>query len=117
MSYLYCLELQIKTQDDVNALFREAKLKGELTANAQNQYFICPQLSSTMWQIYPQVKTQMLPATIDKRWNEVIAECITLLEKRYTISFSLDEIGWRNVGSVYRCSKMESFVREQDISC
>ena len=113
MSYLYCLRIHIETQEDVNALFRNSELKGELIANSQREYFICPKLSYTMWSIYPQSKA--LPAIVDENWHQAIFECISLLEQNYTISYCIEDMGWKEVGSVYRCSLMESFIRELDI--
>ncbi len=113
MSYLYCLEVSIETQDDVNALFREHMLKGEITQTPEGTIFLCPQLSHTMWDSFPQSKE--LSLRVDEHWDEAISDSIAFLEKRYTVSYSLDTLGWKKIDIVYRCSKMEHFVREYDI--
>ncbi len=99
MSYLYCLDITIKTQDDVNAMFRDAQLKGEITMTPDGKVFLCPQLSHTMWSLYPQSKK--LPTTVDSQWNSVISDCIALLEKHYKISYAIDELGWKKIDVVY----------------
>ena len=39
MSYLYCLDINIKTRDDVNTMFRDAQLKGEITMTPEGKIF------------------------------------------------------------------------------
>ena len=115
MSYLYCVEIAIDTQDDVNALFRKLELQSELVMAEDGKIFICPQLSHKMWSIYPQHRELSRDnSEVDERWDEAMAQGVALLEERYKAR-CLNAKAWRDV-AVYRCAKMEHAMREYDIS-
>lgn len=113
MSYLYCVRVNPETKDDVNLKFREAGLKGELVATMEGEYFISPQLSRTMWSVYPQSKEPS--PQIDAGWNQAIADTVKLLQDNYGMAAPADKPDWGEFQS-YRCTKMESFVREFDVT-
>ncbi len=113
MYYTYCIKVTPETQDDVNAKFREQELDCELFVSEDGEFFICPQLSHKMWKFYPQTIEEN--GLIDKRWNEVIEKTVIYLMSTYGMQKPLGNIKWLPFKASYRCSKMESYLRERDL--
>ncbi|MEM7133712.1 MAG: hypothetical protein AAF702_45880 [Chloroflexota bacterium] len=112
MSYIYCIRVNPETTDDVNLKFREAGLKGEVLATMEGKFFVSPQLSHKMWSAYPQSKEPT--SQIDTGWDEAIADCVKLLQDNYGMAPPAGKADWQEIQS-FRCTKMESFVREFDV--
>ena len=114
MSYIYCVKVTPESQDDVNAKFRELDLGGELLVSQANEFYISPQLSYTKWSAFPQSK--QAGGTIDSGWDKAIDETVAYLVKAYGMAQPSVKADWQKFESSYRCSKMESFLRELDIN-
>ncbi len=112
MSYIYCVRVTPETSDDVNLKFREAGLKGEVLATMDGGLYISPQLSHTMWSAYPQAKEPS--AMVDAEWDQAIADGVDFLKENYGMVEPANNASLLDIQS-FRCTKMESFVRELDV--
>ncbi|MFA0057954.1 hypothetical protein [Vibrio echinoideorum] len=114
MSYIYCVKITPETQDDVNEKFREQGLEGELFVSQDNEFYVCPQLSHTKWSMFPQsVKSN---GEVDSRWSKVIEDTVAYLVSAYDMPEPSEIATWVQFEASYRCSKMESYLRELDLN-
>lgn len=113
MTYIYCVKVAPQTQDDVNAKFREQGLRGELVASQASEFYICPQLSHKKWAAFPQALRN--DGQIDSRWDKAIEETVAYLVQTYAMPEPAESPAWVAFEASYRCPRMESYLREQDL--
>ncbi|WP_394199853.1 hypothetical protein [Shewanella waksmanii] len=113
MPFIYAVMIETDAKDDVNQLFRDNKLQGEVITDRNGTVFICPQISKRRWETYP--LSYQLKDQFDHQWDQVIKASLQYMQSRYSVKVIHKQPSWLAINQPHRCSQMALHIDNADM--